>query len=81
MHRCVALTIVLMCVLAVSLSGCGSMRELDQWKCDNFGWCPNGTVPSWQQYQYQYPYQQPCPGAMVAPPAAAPCCPPTVTAY
>ncbi len=41
------------CVLQLSLaaalclsSGCGAVRCIEQWKCDNFGMCHFGITPS-----------------------------------
>ncbi|MGV3486780.1 MAG: hypothetical protein ACO1RT_20360 [Planctomycetaceae bacterium] len=31
---------------AVLLTGCGALRNIEQWKCDHLGMCHFGTTPS-----------------------------------
>lgn len=38
-------------MIAVSCTGCGTLRSIEQWKCDNWGMCmfgvqPSGSVPA-----------------------------------
>ncbi len=41
--RCFAAIIA---VLMSSACGCSTMQAIDQWKCDNLGWCCFGVQPS-----------------------------------
>lgn len=41
---------VLSTILLLTVSGCGVVRHVEQWKCDNWGICHHGIQPS-----------QPCP--------------------
>lgn len=47
-------------VTVVLLSGCGFLRNIEQWKCDNMGMCHFGITPS-------VPYQQPWDAAAYPP--------------
>lgn len=40
-------------VTTVLLSGCGFLRNIEQWKCDNMGMCHFGITPS---VRYQQPW-------------------------
>jgi hypothetical protein len=54
-----------------ALPGCSCMHGVDQWKCDNLGWCCFGTTPSARQSYSPVcpaPLQEPCePGASTPP--------------
>ncbi|TWU31360.1 hypothetical protein Poly41_62290 [Novipirellula artificiosorum] len=43
-------------LLLLSATGCGTIRGMEQWKCDNWGMCHFGTQPS-----QCCPSVQPCP--------------------
>jgi hypothetical protein len=64
-------------VMAIGLSGCEVTRAIDQWKCDNLGWCCFGTRPS-QPVGCMQPYSV-CP-QQCAPVIVDPCssCSPAV---
>jgi hypothetical protein len=69
---------VIVAVMAIGLSGCQCMRAIDQWKCDNLGWCCCGTRPS-QPPACAQPYPacpQACPPAIANP--CNPCSPAVV---
>jgi hypothetical protein len=38
--------IVLLALTPVTLSGCGFLRNVEQWKCDNLGMCHFGITPT-----------------------------------
>jgi hypothetical protein len=71
--------------LLACLSGCETMRAIDQWKCDALGICCFGTRPSCPpSYPAAFPPACPptvgaaCEPAVVCPPAACdPCAPGT----
>ena len=53
-------------VILFAASGCNAIQRLDQWKCDNYGICPNGVQPSHQPMPSACP-----PQAVVVTPATA----------
>jgi len=46
------LSLLLLCTTPFFLTGCGVLRNIEQWKCDNMGMCHFGITPS-------MPYSQP----------------------
>ena len=38
--------LLLLASLGASSSGCMALRNIEQWKCDNWGMCNFGTKPS-----------------------------------
>jgi hypothetical protein len=78
MKRWLALTIL--AIVAGGQCGCQTMRAIDQWKCDNLGWCCFGTQPSQPQPQPVYlpaaaPIVSGSPCATPCTPLPAPCAP------
>lgn len=57
------------------LAGCSCLHSVDQWKCDNLGWCCFGTVPTVRQaYSPVYPSVpgEPCEPGSATPPVFMP---------
>jgi hypothetical protein len=38
--------IILLALTPVTLTGCGFLRNVEQWKCDNLGMCHFGITPT-----------------------------------
>lgn len=62
--------------LLMGVSGCETMRAIDQWKCDALGICCFGVQPSYQQ-GYPQAYPQACPPVVGNPCEPTAVCPPT----
>lgn len=56
----------------VGLCGCSLFRDVEQWKCDNWGMCHFGTRPSGAFPPVDVPTFE-APGMQVAPPACPQC--------
>lgn len=55
-----------------AVSGCGIIRGIEQWKCDNWGMCHFGIQPSVPASGGCGPNAATYPPAMLLPPPAAP---------
>lgn len=40
------LSLLILCTTPLFLTGCGALRNIEQWKCDNMGMCHFGITPS-----------------------------------